>query len=105
MSLVTMVQTRLGTWYDDGSKTKEVVRMSPAPPWTRREFRILLEHPELSDEELSHQLPKRSTGAIKVVRDFIHNFHRGGDASGLSKMMISRLEQGSWACPRCNQER
>ena len=69
--------------------------------WSPEEFEILLQNPQLSDEELSSQLPCRSPGAIGVVRAFIHNFHMGGNVSGLSRMMIRHLEQGSWNCPLC----
>ncbi len=76
--------------------------MIRAPDWSQEEFEILLQNPQFTDEELSSLLPKRTTEAIAVIRSFIHNFHRGGNASGLSKMMKARLEQRSWPCPRCD---
>ena len=72
-------------------------------PWNSEEFGILLENPQLTNEELSRQLATRSVGAINVVRSFIHNFHEGGDLSGLSKLMIYRLQQGFWVCPHCHE--
>jgi hypothetical protein len=75
------------------------------PKWSKEEFEILLQNHRLMDEELTKLLPRRRVGAIRVVRSFIHSFHRGGNVSGLSKMMIHRLEQGSWACPRSDCKR
>ena len=75
-----------------------------AKNWSMWEFGTLLDNPQLTDEQLSSELPRRSVGAISVVRASIHNYHKGGNVSGLSKMMISRLEQGSWTCPRCNKK-
>ena len=75
--------------------------MARAPDYTKEEFEILLQSPRITDDELSHQLG-RAIGSIRVVRSFIHNFHKGGDVSELSKMMIHRLQQGSWTCPRCD---
>lgn len=79
--------------------------MVRAPDWSTEEFEILLRNPRLADEELNSQLSRRTVGAIRTVRAFIHSFHRGGNVSGLSEMMIHRLEQGSWDCPRCNERR
>jgi hypothetical protein len=76
-----------------------------APNWSEEEFEILLRNPRLADEELNRQLPRRTVGAIRTVRESIHSFHRGGNVSGLSKVMIHRLVHGSWTCPRCNERR
>jgi hypothetical protein len=73
--------------------------MARAPNWSQKEFEILLQNPRLNDEELSDQLPRRTAEAIATVRAFIHNYHKDGNVSGLSKLMIRRLEQGSWTCP------
>lgn len=64
---------------------------------------MLLENPNLTNEELGKKLIDRTVGAIGAVRSFIHNFHMGGDISGLSKLMIHRLEKGSWVCPNCRK--
>ena len=72
-------------------------------PWNTEEFVILLDNPQLTNEELSRQLTTRSIGAINVVRRFIHSFHAGGNISGLSNLMIHRLQQGSWVCPQCQK--
>lgn len=79
--------------------------MDKEKEWEKDEFDILLDNFGLSDEELSDHLPKRTLGAIKVVRDFIHSYHRGGDPSGLSNMMKDRLKQRLWTCPRCLEVR
>jgi len=82
----------------------QVRTMARAENWSKEEFEILLQNPQLTDEQLRSQLPRRSLGAIGVVRAFIHNFHKGGSISGVSKMMISRLEKGLWTCPICNEK-
>ena len=79
--------------------------MSLKANWSPEEFEFLLQRPQLTDEELRDQMPTRS-GAITLVRNFIHSFHTGGDVSGLSKsMMIPRLNRGSWTCPRCGEKK
>jgi len=79
--------------------------MSRAPNWSQKEFEFLLQNHRLTDEELSDQLSRRTAEAIATVRAFIHNYHKDGNVSGLSKLMISRLEQGSWTCPWCDEKR
>lgn len=71
--------------------------------WSQQEFELLLQNPELTDEELSGALSTRSAGAVGAVRDFAHSYHEGGDVSGLSQMMKRRLKQGSWVCARCGK--
>ena len=66
--------------------------MNTISPWNSHEFETLLENPQLTDEEMSGKLKTRSVGAIGLVHSFIHNFHSGGNISGLSKLMIHRLE-------------
>jgi hypothetical protein len=46
--------------------------------WTAHEYEILLAYNHLSDEALSAQLPKRTTGAIAAQRAVIHNYHMIG---------------------------
>jgi len=77
--------------------------MVRAPDWSESEFETLLNNPKLSPEELAPKLPQRSIGAIRVVREGIHSFHRGGNVSMLSKVMIRRLEEGrgSFTCAEC----
>ena len=75
--------------------------MSRAPDWTEEEFEILLQHPELSDQELHELLPKRTEGAIGAVRGFVCAYHRPKMAFDLSQMMIKRLMKGGWICARC----
>jgi len=78
--------------------------MARAKNWNKEEFEILLQNPRLTDEQLISYLPERSRGAIGVVRAFIHNYHKRGNVSGLSRMMISRLERDPWTCPLCDEK-
>jgi len=79
--------------------------MSRKPNWSPEEFEFLLQRPQLTDEELRAQMPTRS-GAITLVRNFIHSLNIGGNVSGLSKsMMVPRLKRGSWTCPRCGEKK
>lgn len=66
--------------------------MKRAPEWTSDEFEILLKSPALSADDLQLRLPKRTQGAIQIVRSGIHAFHTGKNYSMLSKMMVRRLE-------------
>ena len=80
--------------------------MVRAPDWSKSEFEILLNSYGLSPEELARKLPGRSPGAIGWVRGGIHSFHRGGNVSMLSQMMLRRLEEGrgSLTCPKCGMK-
>jgi hypothetical protein len=77
--------------------------MARAPDWTREEFEILLENPQLTDEERSTHLPRRTVKAIQIVRSIIHGFHRRNDVSCLSKIMLQTLDErrGTNTCPQC----
>jgi hypothetical protein len=74
-----------------------------APNWTEEELLVLLEHPTASDEQLAQMLPGRTVGALGTVRSFLHSYHRGGNVSGLSQMMLRVLERlrGTVVCPIC----
>jgi hypothetical protein len=64
-----------------------------APDWTREEFAILLSSPSLSPPDLAADFPGRSSGAIEVVRQGIHLYHRGQPTHDiLSRMMLAYLE-------------
>lgn len=80
-------------------------KMTPrrAPDWSEEEFRVLLDRPDLADEEVAKILIGRSTGAIGVVRAGIHNFHLSGNVSMLSKMMLNYLQRRRepLRCPVC----
>jgi len=67
--------------------------MTRAPNWSIEEFDTLLNNSNLDSLELAQQLPRRTPGAIEVVRVGIHSFHAGGDLSFLSKMMLRRLKE------------
>jgi hypothetical protein len=43
--------------------------------WNSEEFETLLNNPQLTNEDLSILLPRRSAGAINAVRSFIHSYH------------------------------
>lgn len=75
--------------------------MTREPDWTKEEFEILLQHPELSNEELHTLISRRSPGAIAAVRGFVCAYHTPGKAVDLSHMMITRLMKGGYACRRC----
>lgn len=95
-----------------GASGKEIIEVdggytrSMPVNWNEREFDILLQNHGLSDQELASQLLQRTSGAVGTVRSFIHNFHIGGNVSGLSKMMIKRLQEKSIpvVCPRCGTQ-
>jgi len=79
--------------------------MVRAPEWTEGEFEVVLRGCGVSDEELAGRLPggRRSPGAVGVVREGIHSFHKGRNISMLSKMMLRYLEsrRGALVCPKC----
>ena len=79
--------------------------MSQEPNWTECEFTTLLYRPELDHESLAEIIP-RTRGAIAVVREGVHTWHRERRNPGgiLSKMMIrlledkNRLRTQCWKC-------
>jgi hypothetical protein len=78
--------------------------MPQAPEWTPEQCESALDSPHLSDQALGGQID-RSEGAVQTVRSFLHNYHRGGDISGLSLPMRQaiRKKQGTITCPKCRQ--
>ncbi len=79
--------------------------MNRAPDWTEDEFKVLIENPTVSDEELEKLLPRRSLGAVGVVRCGFHAYHTGRNKSMLSKMMVRMFEhrKGTVVCPKCGE--
>lgn len=77
--------------------------MVRAPDWDTGEFRTLLDSPSLSDEELSRLLRGRSSQAVRVVREGIHQFHESGHSSLLSQLMVDELKlpDRGRKCPKC----
>lgn len=77
--------------------------MVRAPRWTNDEFELLISSGSASPAALAQRLPARTVGAIEWVRAGVHCFHRGGDVSMLSQMMIDRLNDRSRpvTCPKC----
>jgi len=71
--------------------------------WSEEEFRVLLDRPDLADEEVAKILIGRSAGAIGVVRAGVHSFHLCGNVSMLSKMMLNYLQRRRepLRCPVC----
>jgi len=69
---------------------------------TGEENEVVVRYPEFSDEELA-QRPGRTAGATGTVRTLMHHYHLGFDISGLSQMMLSRLQKGGWMCPACGK--
>lgn len=78
--------------------------MTRAPDWSKEEFEMLINNPGLLDKELASKLPDRTVGAIEVVRNGLHSYHKRGNVSMLSQMMLRCLEkkQGTLTCPRCS---
>ena len=74
-----------------------------APDWTVGEFDVLVGSYGISNDELANRLPQRSSGAIDVVREGVHSYHRGGNISMLSLIMRDYLDsrRGSLICPKC----
>lgn len=72
------------------------------PNWTEEEFELLLSSSHLSDEQLAEKLDLRSAGAVNIVREGIHAYHRGLNVSMLSMMMLRRLDASEGLnCPVC----
>lgn len=71
--------------------------------FSEREFEILVGNYLATDDQLATELPHRSVGAIQVVRAFICAYHKGQNHSGLSAMMVKRLQAGAGllTCPIC----
>jgi hypothetical protein len=89
---------------DNRQSIIRIVKMNQAINWTLEEFELLLDGSSLSDEELSEKLERRSSSAVRDVRQGIHSFHNGQDVSStLSQMMVKHLKQrrGSLTCPVC----
>lgn len=79
--------------------------MKRAPDWTKEEFGILLQNNSLPSEGFFKLLPQRTADAITVVRSGIHEFHKKGESTLLSKMMKETLSKSSIAlkCPLCGE--
>jgi len=72
------------------------------PNWIIEEFSHLLNNPDLSDQAIAEQLPRRSVGAVTIVRNGIHSYHENKHISMLSKMMVDYLStHRGLICPRC----
>jgi hypothetical protein len=73
------------------------------PDWSLDEFIIVLANPGMPPAKLIPQLPGRTGGAIGVVQQGIHAFHKGTNISTLSRLMVDHLEthRGSLVCPVC----
>ena len=80
--------------------------MTRAPQWDINEFKTLLDHSHFKNDEFKEILPKRTIGSIIVVRSGLHSYHKGGNISMLSKMMIHVLQdkKKEVICPICNEK-
>jgi len=61
-----------------------------------------VKYPECSDEDLARR-PEGASESTGGVHHAMHYYHLGLNFSGLSEMMLSRLQQGGWACPVCGE--
>lgn len=70
--------------------------------WTHVEFASLYRQPLVTALELATQLG-RSVGAVEVVRWGVHEWHRGGNVSALSRTMLAYLQtyRGQSLCAKC----
>jgi len=57
-------------------------------------------YPETSDEDLAWR-PIRAAEATGGVHHAMHYYHLGFNYSGLSQLMVGRLQRGGWTCPVC----
>jgi hypothetical protein len=75
------------------------------PEWTEKEFDILIRNHNIADGELIKLLPGRTEGAVAVVREGLHAYHRGLNISMLSQIMKDYLakNKGSITCPKCEE--
>jgi len=77
--------------------------MAQAGEWTECQFTTLLYRPELSHEPLA-KIIGRSPGAIEVVREGVHVWHKEGRNPGgilSKKVMIPLLERGNRLRTQC----
>ena len=77
--------------------------MKPMTMWSLSEFRVLLDDPTASHDELARELPLRAANSVKTVRSFLHGWHRGLNTSGLNQIMLRELDaqRGTLICPKC----
>lgn len=61
------------------------------PDWTDPQFGYLRTNPRASDEEVAEHVD-HPVGGVQTVRAFVHNWHRGGNVSGLSELMLAQLD-------------
>jgi len=47
--------------------------------------------------------PEGGAGPPGGVHHAMHYYHLGLNYSGLSQLMLSRLQRGGWACPVCGE--
>jgi hypothetical protein len=73
------------------------------PPWSIEEFKALLDAGNKAPVSLVDLLPLRTPGEIGSIQQAIHAYHRGKEASVLSRLMVEFLERkrGHVVCPVC----
>ena len=79
--------------------------MGRVQPWTAAEFEQLLLNPGMDDGVVAQQVG-RTSGAVGVVRAFVCAYHRGLNTSGLSRMMLVRLNgsRAALSCAACGEQ-
>jgi hypothetical protein len=72
-------------------------------PWTREEFKTIIQNHNLRPRDFCQLLPNRSPAAIANIHSGIHSFHLGGCQFMLTDMMLKVLleARGSLVCPVC----
>ena len=77
-------------------------------PWTLAELLVVMEHPELSDEELAAKLGNRGDVGTGAVRIGLHAYHENeaGPAQQtflpqVCRAYLSRADRPKVACPKC----
>ncbi len=66
--------------------------MTPMTMWSLSEFRVLLNDPTASHDDVARKLPLRVANSVNTVRSFLHSWHRGLNTSGLNEIMVRELD-------------
>jgi hypothetical protein len=82
--------------------SEEVVQRLGRGEYTERGNEDSVQYPQFSDEDLA-QRSARPSGEAPAVRTLMHYYHLGLGISGLSRLMLSRLQKGGWTCPLCRE--
>lgn len=82
------------------------MEMNDEPEWTEIDFRILLENPQFTDQDLAQLFHAKSTEHINNIRNEIHSYHQMMYSPLLTEMMIEIIdkEPGRYLCPKCDKK-